>query len=106
MKFTFAQEAQTALAGNGGAANSSASGGAGVLGDINSGGNAGSAIGVGNTSGSMVCDEWGKCYPSEGGYVGVDGGDIANSTSIGVSLSGGTAISDATGGDNNIAFVS
>jgi hypothetical protein len=79
-----------ASAGNGGVATSSASGGAVGLGDVNSGGNAGNAIGVGDTVGS----------------VGVDGGSIANLTDIGVSANGGTAISDASGGDYNLAFVS
>jgi hypothetical protein len=31
---------------------------------------------------------------------------VANSTSIGVSADGGTAIADASGGSYNIAFVS
>ena len=79
-----------ASAGNGGVATSSANGGAVVLGDVNSGGNAGNAIGVGDTAGA----------------VGVDGGSIANLTDIGVSANGGTAISDASGGDYNLAFVS
>jgi hypothetical protein len=81
---------ETALAGNGGAANSSANGGAVAIGDVNSGGNAGSAIGVGDTMGG----------------VAVDGGMIANSTNLGVSANGGTAISDASGGNYNVAFVS
>ena len=80
-----------ASAGNGGVATSSANGGAVAIGDVNSGGNAGSAIGVGDT--------W-------GGPVYVDGGDIANSTALGVTASGGTAISDASGGSYNLAFVS
>jgi hypothetical protein len=80
-----------ASAGNGGVATSSASGGAAALGDINSGGNAGNAVGVGDT--------W-------GGSVGVDGGDVANLTDVGVSVNGGTAISDASGGSYNLAFVS
>ena len=42
--------AQTASAGNGGVATAGASGGAVSLGDINSGGNAGNAIAVGNTN--------------------------------------------------------
>jgi len=79
-----------ASAGNGGVATSSASGGAVSLGDVNSGGNAGNAIGVGDTVGS----------------VGVDGGSVANVTDIGVTANGGTAISDASGGDYNLAFVS
>jgi hypothetical protein len=79
-----------ASAGNGGVATSSANGGAVATGDINSGGNAGNAIGVGDTVGS----------------VAVDGGAVANSTDLGISANGGTAISDASGGDYNLAFVS
>jgi hypothetical protein len=80
-----------ASAGNGGVATSSASGGAISAGDINSGGNAGNAVGVGDT------------YH---GSVGVDGGDVSNSTALGLTTNGGTAISDASGGDYNLAFVS
>jgi hypothetical protein len=80
-----------ASAGNGGVATSSANGGAVSIADINSGGNAGNAIGVGDT--------W-------GGDVGVDGGTVANQTLLSVSANGGTAISDASGGDYNLAFVS
>jgi hypothetical protein len=80
-----------ASAGNGGVATSSADGGAESIADINSGGNAGSAIGVGDT--------W-------GGDVFVDGGLNANTTDLGVSASGGTAIADASGGNYNLAFVS
>jgi hypothetical protein len=79
-----------ASSGNGGVATSSASGGAVSLGDINSGGNAGNAIGVGDTVGT----------------VGVDGGSVANSTDLSVSANGGTSISDASGGSYNLAFVS
>jgi hypothetical protein len=57
-----------ASAGNGGVATSSANGGAVSLGNVNSGGNAGNAVGVGDTVGS----------------VAVDGGDVSNSTDIGV----------------------
>jgi hypothetical protein len=85
-----AMPSETALAGNGGAANASANGGAVAVGDINSGGNVGNAIGVGDTMGG----------------VAVDGGSIANSTNLGVGANGGTAISDASGGDYNVAFVS
>ena len=84
-------QAQTALSGNGGAANASANGGAMATGDFNTGGNAGTAIGVGDT--------W-------GGTVMVDGGDMANSTNFSGSVNGGTAIADASGGDYNVAFVS
>jgi hypothetical protein len=91
--FFGADESDTdvASAGNGGVATSSANGGAVAIGDINSGGNAGNAIGIGDT--------W-------GGPVGVDAGTVANSTSLSVSGNGGTAISDASGGNYNLAFVS
>ncbi len=81
------QYTDTASAGNGGVATSSANGGAVSLGNIN---NAGNAIGVGDT--------WGEVY--------VDGGAVANSTGVGVTASGGTSISDASGGSYNLAFVS
>ncbi len=61
-----------------------------AVGDVNSGGNAGNAVGVGDT--------WGS--------VAVDGGTVSSSTSISISANGGTAIADASGGDNNFAFVS
>jgi hypothetical protein len=80
-----------ASAGNGGVATSSANGGAVSVGDINSGGNAGSAIGVGDTY---------------GGSVGVYGGDMVNTTDLGITSNGGTAISDSSGGSYNLAFVS
>jgi hypothetical protein len=86
MQFT-----NTASAGNGGVATASANGGVVGIGDVNSGGNAGSAIGVGDT--------W-------GGPVFVDGGTVANQTLLSVSANGGTAIADASGGDYNLAFVS
>jgi hypothetical protein len=72
-------------------ATASANGGAVAIGDVNSGGNAGSAIGVGDT--------W-------GGPVAVDGGTMANLTDLGITANGGTAIADASGGDYNLAFVS
>ena len=79
-----------ATAGSGGYATASANGGAVAIGDVNSGGNAGNAIGVGDTSGSV----W------------VDGGDVSNSTSLGITADGGTAIADASGGNYNLAFAS
>jgi hypothetical protein len=36
----------------------------------------------------------------------VDGGIVANQTLLSVSANGGTAISDASGGDYNLAFIS
>jgi hypothetical protein len=83
-------DVDVASSGNGGVATSSANGGAVSLGDVNSGGNAGNAIGVGDTYGT----------------VAVDGGAVGNSTDLSVSANGGTAISDASGGDYNLAFVS
>jgi hypothetical protein len=79
-----------ASSGNGGVATASSNGGAVGVGDVNSGGNAGNAIGVGDTYGS----------------VGVDGGDVANLTDLGITANGGTSIADASGGDYNLAFVS
>jgi hypothetical protein len=84
-------DVDVATAGSGGVATASASGGAVAIGDVNSGGNVGSAIGVGDTS---------------GGPVAVDGGFISNLTDLGVTASGGTAIADASGGNYNLAFVS
>lgn len=80
-----------ASAGNGGVATASANGGAVSVGNINSGGNVCNAIGVGNTYG-----------PDPAVY----GGDCFNSTALGVTVDGGTAIADASGGDYNLAFVS
>lgn len=86
------QTIDTASAGNGGVATASANGGAVSTGNINSGGNAGNAIGIGNT--------YGYVDPT------VDGGDVSNATSLGISVDGGTAIADASGGSYNLAFVS
>jgi hypothetical protein len=81
----------TASAGNGGVATAAGNGGAVSAGNINSGGNVGSAIAVGDTYG-----------PDPDVY----GGDIANATAMDVAVDGGTGIADATGGNNNLAFVS
>ena len=103
-EFLVSQE--TASAGNGGVATAAANGGAVAVGDVNSGGNVGNAIGGGDTGGGLICDKYGKC--SYGGYgdVAVDGGSVSNSTSLGITANGGTAIADASGGDYNLAFVS
>ena len=79
---------QFASAGNGGVAAAAADGGLVLIGHINSGGNAGNAIGVGDTT-------WGS--------VTVDGGDVVNSTGIAVAADGGTGIADASGGNGNLA---
>src|SRR5918995_1150237 len=81
---------QIASAGNGGVATASADGGVVLIGDVNSGGNAGNAIGVCGTT-------WGSGT--------VDGGDVANSTGIIVTADGGTGIADASGGNDNLAGV-
>jgi hypothetical protein len=85
-----AAQGDIATAGSGGYATASSGGGSVSVGDINSGGNTGNAIGVGYTTGSV----W------------VDGGNVSNSTSIGITADGGTAIADASGGNYNTAFVS
>jgi hypothetical protein len=80
-----------ASAGNGGVATASANGGAVSIGNVNSGGNVGNAIAVGDTFG-----------PDPAVY----GGDVFNATTLDVSVDGGTAIADASGGSYNLAFVS
>jgi hypothetical protein len=92
LKTAAAQEyIDTAAAGNGGVATAAGNGGAVSAGNINSGGNVGSAIAVGDTMG-----------PDPDVY----GGDILNDTAMAVAVDGGTGIADATGGNNNLAFVS
>ena len=81
-----------ASAGNGGVATASANGGAVSVGNINSGGNACNAIGVGDTFSNLD--------------PAVNGGTCLNSTALGITVDGGTAIADASGGDYNLAFVS
>jgi hypothetical protein len=83
----FCSSAGSASAGNGGIANANAQGGTVSIGTINSGGNAGNAIGVGNTRGN----------------VSVSGGAVSNTTDISASAGGGTAIANASGGSGNIA---
>jgi hypothetical protein len=86
-----AQDTDIASAGNGGVATAAGNGGAVSAGDINSGGNVGSAIAVGN---------------SYGDDPDVYGGDILNQTGLAIEVDGGTAIAAAPGGNNNLAFVS
>jgi hypothetical protein len=76
-----------ASAGSGGVATADAQGGTVSIGDVNSGGNAGNAISVGNTQGG----------------VRVDGGNVSNVTDISASADGGMAIADASGGSGNVA---
>jgi hypothetical protein len=77
-----------AAAGNGGVAVAEANGGAVTVGDINSGGNSGNTIVVQGV---------------QGGNVAVDGGTVTNETTIDISADGGTAVSNANGGDDNVA---
>ena len=88
------QITDTASAGNGGVATTAADGGAASAGDITSGGNACSAIGLGNTSAYVPIDPQ------------VYGGDCLDTTALGITVDGGTAIADALGGTYNLAFVS
>lgn len=78
----------TAAAGNGGVAVAEANGGAVTVGNIDTGGNSGNVI---------VVDG------SQGGNVNVDGGTVTNETTIDISADGGTAVSNANGGDGNVA---
>src|SRR5215203_4687973 len=89
-KTAAAQFVDTASAGNGGVATASANGGAVAAGDINSGGNVCNAIGIGDTFNDPQ----------------VYGGDCLNTTALDITVDGGTAISDASGGNYNLAFVS
>jgi hypothetical protein len=84
-----------AAAGNGGGADAAANGGAIGVQDINSGSNAGNAMAVGDTWDGNLCDG----VPA----VSVDGGTVTNTTNVDISADGGTAIADASGGDNNVA---
>ena len=77
----------TALAGLGGGAVSDANGGAIGAGDINAGSNAGAALGVGDTMGD----------------VSASGGAMSNTTGGAFDASGGTSISDGSGGSFNYA---
>jgi hypothetical protein len=101
-----AENEETAAAGNGGVSDAGADGGAIAVENVNSGGNVGNAIAVGDTVGSgggYGCDpayESGSS-PAAGG-VYITGGTVTNETIIEVSADGGTAIADASGGDGNI----
>jgi len=89
---------EEAAAGNGGVSDASADGGAVAVQDVNSGGNVGSAIAVGDTWGAGY-DACGNPVPA----VNIVGGTVTNQTTISVSADGGTAIADASGGDHNVA---
>jgi hypothetical protein len=80
----------SARAGNGGIAVCNANGGTTLLGDVNSGGNHGDTIAVGNTYGSVY----------------IDGGTVINRTSIDLDANGGYCRADASGGTGNLAVAS
>lgn len=90
---------EVAAAGNGGVSGADANGGAIAVENVNSGGNVGSAIAVGDT----IDAGYDGCGNAVGG-VFIDGGEVSNATIISLSADGGTAIADASGGDGNIAF--
>src|SRR5688500_17717132 len=73
--------AAQSTAGSGGYATASASGGTVVMGDINTGGNVGNIISVGNTYGPV----W------------VDAGNVSNTTNIDFTANGGTRSEERTG---------
>lgn len=77
-------------AGNGGIAVCNANGGVISLGDVNSGGNRGNTIVVGNTFGS----------------VNIDGGTVFNRTSIDLAANGGFCRANASGGIGDVAIAS
>jgi hypothetical protein len=62
-----------------------------TIGNITSGGNTGCAIGIGDTFGP------------DSDFTGCT---ILNTITLDVAVDGGTATSDASGGDYNLAFVS
>ena len=75
-------QTETASAGNGGVATSSANGGAVSIGDVNSGGNAGNAISIGDT----VCP--GAAVAPSGGGGNAGGGNV-NAGNVGGGGRGG-----------------
>ena len=83
-----------AAAGNGGVAVAQANGGAITVGNINSGNNRGNTILVGLRSGGWF---------GRASNVRINGGTVRNATTIAISANGGTAVSNANGGDDNIA---
>ena len=101
-------------AGSGGTADAAATGGAVVIGNVNSGANAGNQIEVNQLStGKILCfTPDGKAVvevptrlSAPAGNVQVSGGNVSNDTDIAVDASGGTASADASGGDDNVVVV-
>src|SRR5215211_3606807 len=83
-----------ASAGLGGVAVVQANGGAITVGDINSGNNRGNTILVGSHGSGLF---------GRASNVHINGGTVSNSTNIAISADGGTAVSNANGGNGNVA---
>ncbi|MBA2520384.1 MAG: hypothetical protein H0V24_12015 [Chloroflexia bacterium] len=79
-------------AGNGGSAGASADGGIVIVDSLVTGNNTGNQVSVGDQSFGGDC-----------GQGVIDGGDVTTISNVNISADGGTAIGDASGGDNNIA---
>lgn len=82
--------------GNGGVALGSADGGWIVINELDTGGNTGNSINAG-------C-EGGGGYAGDG-TVSIDGGTVTNTSTFNISATGGTAIADGSGGDENAGAV-
>lgn len=100
-----------AAAGNGGTSGAAADGGLVAIGDLNTGGSTGSDITVGDigTPDVVVIDKkTGKpvVIPGSDPAVAIDAGDTASATTLDLGSAGGTGITDASGGDENFAFLS
>lgn len=97
-----------AAAGNGGNADATANGGRIMTSAIITGNNRGHVINVGNPDSAGSGGASGGVGAGGAGCAGVsmviDGGSIVNETNLNLSADGGTAIADASGGDDNSAF--
>src|SRR5918994_3581185 len=82
-----------ASAGLGGVAVAQANGGAITVGNINSGNNRGNTILVGFRGGLF----------GRASNVHIDGGTVRNTSTVAISADGGTAVSNANGGNGNVA---
>ena len=97
-----------AAAGNGGNADATANGGRIMTSAIITGNNRGHVINVGNPDSAGSGASGGGTGAGGAGCAGVsmviDGGSIVNETNLNLSADGGTAIADASGGDDNSAL--
>jgi hypothetical protein len=95
-------------AGNGGSADAAANGGSVNVGAMITGNNRGNTITVGRpaedaATGGGGVGAAGACATGPATVV-IDGGDISNSTVLDISADGGTAVSDASGGNQNVGI--